>query len=224
MEKTLFRRFTFDKFAMFEEKFGEVFLSNARRKKLNNIDFSIISNNCWGGHVYRYYGLNYSSPTVGMYFFADEYIRFLKDLERNIHGSLRMIDAKDSKYAQILTDKKQLHIPVGCINDEIEVVFLHSKTASEAYEKWNRRAERVNFNNLIVKFSEMNLCNEEHLNKFMNMNFKKKVLFLGKSNAYLQEKGAVLVDKYTKNFDVVDDTTYFDKFIDLNELINRRYR
>lgn len=24
-----------------------------RRKKLNNTDFSIISNNCWGGDVYR---------------------------------------------------------------------------------------------------------------------------------------------------------------------------
>ncbi|WP_113846262.1 DUF1919 domain-containing protein [Enterococcus durans] len=26
---------------------------------------AIISNNCWGGHVYRYFGMKYLSPAIG---------------------------------------------------------------------------------------------------------------------------------------------------------------
>lgn len=51
------------------------FLAPFRRAKLERTDFSIISNNCWAGSVYRSYGLPYLSPTVGLYFFADYFIR-----------------------------------------------------------------------------------------------------------------------------------------------------
>lgn len=49
MEQTTIRRFTVDKIATAQEKFGNKFLSSTRRNRLNNTDFSIISNNCWGG-------------------------------------------------------------------------------------------------------------------------------------------------------------------------------
>lgn len=55
-------------------------LSKVRRSKIKNKDFTIISNNCWGGYVYRYYGLEYNSPTIGGYFFSEDYIKFLKNL------------------------------------------------------------------------------------------------------------------------------------------------
>ena len=61
--------------------FSERYFSAIKRKKLNNTDFSIISNNCWGGAVYRRYGLPYQSPTVGLYFFAEEYINLLSHLK-----------------------------------------------------------------------------------------------------------------------------------------------
>ena len=50
----------------------------ARRKKLNRADFTVISNNCWAGSVYRYFGLPYLSPTAGLYFFASDYIKFVQ--------------------------------------------------------------------------------------------------------------------------------------------------
>lgn len=39
-------------------------MGKLRRKRLINCNFTIISNNCWAGHVYRYFGLPYSSPTI----------------------------------------------------------------------------------------------------------------------------------------------------------------
>lgn len=35
-----------------------------RQRKLNSTDFTIISNNCWGGVVYEYYNIQKNSPTV----------------------------------------------------------------------------------------------------------------------------------------------------------------
>ena len=57
------------------------FLADNRRSKLNNTDFSIISNNCWGGSVYRHYGIPYLSPTVGLY--RDRAFPYIREGEDN---------------------------------------------------------------------------------------------------------------------------------------------
>ena len=47
MEKTLIRRFTLDKIASAYEEISDRTISGMRRNRLNNLDFAIISNNCW---------------------------------------------------------------------------------------------------------------------------------------------------------------------------------
>ena len=60
---------------------SEKYISRFRRKKILNIDFSIISNNCWAGWVYRRYGIEYRTPTVGLFIMPSDYIIFLKNLQ-----------------------------------------------------------------------------------------------------------------------------------------------
>ena len=38
--------------------------SALRRKQLDDENFTIISNNCWGGTIYESYGIKKQSPTV----------------------------------------------------------------------------------------------------------------------------------------------------------------
>ena len=52
-------------------------LGPIRRRNLNNVDFTIISNNCWGGICYEYFNMLKNSPTVGLYFYPDDYIKFI---------------------------------------------------------------------------------------------------------------------------------------------------
>lgn len=63
-------------------KYRRELFANYRNKKLTNKDFTIISNNCWGGMLYESYNLPKQSPTVGLFFFAEDYIKFLKDLKK----------------------------------------------------------------------------------------------------------------------------------------------
>ena len=46
---------------------GKFFVKRKIKQHKNN-DFTIISNNCWGGMIYESYGLPEQSPTVEMSF------------------------------------------------------------------------------------------------------------------------------------------------------------
>lgn len=127
-------------------------LAPLRRAKLERTDFSIISNNCWAGSVYRRYGLPYLSPTVGLYFFADDFVRFASALRRYTSAPLVFIDATESRHADKLAEKGELGKIVGRI-DDVEIIFLHYLTKVEASEKWRRRCGRINWNNLFIKLS-----------------------------------------------------------------------
>lgn len=81
-----------------------------------------------------------------------------------------------------------------------------------------RRCKRVNFQNLIVKFSEMNMCHEYHLKRFEQLPFKKKVLLLAKKHDGISS--GVIVKRYTREGEVSNDTLYYDRLVDLEKLIN----
>ena len=210
-----------DSIKIHTEKIENLCMANYRRKQLLKEDFSIISNNCWGGHVYRRYGLPYLSPTIGLYFFSEEYINLLLDLKSNLTSNLRFINWQESKYRDIILDKNQENVPIGLLNEKIEIMFLHYSDENEAYEKWMRRCERVNYNNLIVKISQMNLCSLEHLKKFEQLDYGKKIAFVIPQYKDLISC-AVPITKYSNSERVVDDTTYYDKHIKLCDFINER--
>lgn len=211
-----------DSIKIHTENFENLCLAKYRRSQLLQEDFSIISNNCWGGHVYRRYGLPYLSPTIGLYFFSEEYINLLLDLKTNFNSSLRFINWQESKYRDVISEKNQKSVPIGLLNEKIEIMFLHYSNKKEAYEKWMRRCERVNYDNLIVKISQMNLCSFEHLKSFEKLDYEKKVAFVTPQCKNLISC-AVPIRKYSNSECVVDDTTYYDKHIQLSDFINKGY-
>lgn len=76
--------------------------AKSRNKKLINKEFTIISNNCWGGMIYESYNLPKMSPTVGLFFMADDFIRFCSDIKRYTSAELTFIPPESSKYADDL--------------------------------------------------------------------------------------------------------------------------
>lgn len=63
-----------------------------RRKKIKYKDFSIISNNCWGGFVYQLFGLKYVTPTIGLFIVEKDYIKFCADLKGYLAKNLEFIN------------------------------------------------------------------------------------------------------------------------------------
>ena len=73
--------------------------SKIRKQKINKTDFTIISNNCWSGIIYESYGLPKQSPTVGMFFMAEEYLKFVSNLKYYVEDcELHFIDPEQSRH------------------------------------------------------------------------------------------------------------------------------
>ena len=194
-------------------------MSNFNKKKLNNIDFTIISNNCWAGVCYEYFNLPKNSPTIGSYFFADDYIKLIKNLKFYFSKELEIINANDSKHFQILKEIGQLDIPIGKL-DDIELVLLHYKNPIVAREKWKRRVERINWDNIIVKFSQMSKCTDEHIKEFQKINGIKKFCFVPKKFENMEDLYLYPSCINSLN-DIGDDVFYWNRYINVIDLINK---
>lgn len=149
------------------------------RKQVKNRNFSIISSNCWGGTVYQDLGLEYTTPTIGLYFYAPCYIKMLKNLDFYLKSEIRFIN--ESKYENANIERENGYkYPLGILGEDIEIHFVHYTTAQEAKEKWNRRLLRLNMDNLFIFFSDRDLCEPKHIKEFDNLPFKNKVCFTSK--------------------------------------------
>lgn len=112
------------------------------RKKNNNLNPTIICNNCIGGVIYHNLGLKFLSPTVNLFVKSDDYLTFCKNLKYYGSCDIVQVDDKDRDY------------PVGRIvpldNDhkEITIFFQHYKNFDEAKRKWVERFQRINWDNM----------------------------------------------------------------------------
>lgn len=192
-------------------------LAEKRREGLARTTFSVISNNCWAGSVYRRYGLPYASPTIGLYFFADDYVRFVSRLHHYTSVPLEFIDVRESRHAGRLAEKGELGKPMGVL-DDIEVVFLHYSNADEAREKWQRRCERINWDDLFIKFSQMNDCIDEHLRIFDSIPHRNKLCFTASPRPELG--CSVHFPGYSEREGVLNDTDYYARYIDLDRWLS----
>ena len=191
-----------------------------RRKRLKNKNFTIISNNCWAGHVYRYYGLSYSTPTVGLFFFADDYLKFIKNLKYYMNADLHFIPLSESRHEKelLMQGGKSAACPIGVL-DDIEVIFLHYKTEQEAYTKWMRRKERINWNNLFIKMSQMNGCSDEMMHEFDKLPYKNKFIFVKQKYGI---KSEVVYTGYEHDSEISNDTNYFRRYINVTNWLNEK--
>lgn len=149
---------------------------------INSSDFTIISNNCWGGFIYQSYNMKYNSPTVGLFFMAEDYINFLSNIKEIIYKPLEFINYTQSKYYNYYKDWDNFgKYPIGRFKDtDIEIHFLHYSSIEEVLNNWNRRVERINWNRIIYKFNDQNLCNKDHLKKFSELPVENKICFTSK--------------------------------------------
>lgn len=191
--------------------------AKTRYKKLKIKNPTIISNNCWGGIISQYLGIPYYTPTVGLYFFADEYIKFLKNFKYYINQKLEIIETKDSKYYQEMINKGHEQSFVGKL-DDVEIVFLHYHSKEEIVEKWSRRVSRINWEYIIFKFCDQNLCSEKNIYDFDNLKVKNKICFTTKE--YPNCKSVITFGSQKNKQEVERDYYVSHKYLDIIKYIN----
>ena len=163
-------------------------------RKLITPDTSIISSNCFAGRIMQDLGMQYNTPTLGLYFFADDYIEFLSNLKYYLtEAKLEFLDESRYPLGNERRAKWTHWYPIGLLGGKVEIQFLHYHTEHEAADKWYRRAQRVNFDKLLIIGMEQNQCSINHIKKFDTLAFDKKVFFSSKklpnleSNCFISE-------------------------------------
>lgn len=201
-------------------------ISFYKRFKLKNRDFSILSNNCWGGAIYDTFGLQYRTPTIGLWIPAHDYVEFLSHLDFYLKQDLQQIDYTECHASDMLIERKRSgkykmdlkDMVIGRLYD-VDIIFLHYHSFQDAKEKWNRRKARINYENLLVKFNDQNGLTLADYNSFMKLPYKNKLFIT--ANIMLKDKPNTIYLDYTDTKGSVADDTKLSKLpFDIKKFIN----
>lgn len=141
-------------------------LNKKNRKRLQNKDFTVISQNCVGGVLLHELKLRFNSPTINLYFSAADFIKFISKLDYYLTMDVVQINS-DRPY------------PVGKL-DDIVIYFVHYTSFEEARNKWIERASRINKNNIFFIMTQTDDCTSELVHEFGRLPLKNKVIFTAK--------------------------------------------
>ncbi len=163
-----------------------------KKIKLKNKTFTIISSNCIGGVIYNDLGIKFLSPTINLFFYPTDFIKFVKNLEYYLNLELEKVNST-------------LNYPVGKLGD-IKIYFMHYKSFEEAKITWNKRKKRVNFENLFVIMVDRDGCTYDDIEEFQTIKYNK--IFL--TNKCLHKKDVFTISGF-EDMEHLGNIIDFDK-------------
>ncbi len=147
------------------------FFERRLRRQLKNDNFSIICSNCIGGVIYHRLGKQFLSPTVNMWMRQREFLTFVENLREACSQDVVFIPS-------------EYDYPVGKITTkggDVRLYFNHAATQEEALENWNRRRERINYDNLFLIMYDREDIAEEDLRRLERIPCKNKAVLSQRS-------------------------------------------
>ena len=149
---------------LYRKIFRRVFFTY-NRMRLRNRNFSIISKDCIGGIIAHDLKVRFDSPTINLWFNAEDFIKFCKDLK--FYLSERLIEDKDSGK----------NYPVGFLGSgdkKITVNFMHYESFYQAEMKWYERTSRIHWDKLFFIMTDREYCNEKLAHEFDMLPYEHK--------------------------------------------------
>lgn len=141
--------------------------NSLQKKRLTNKDFSIISNHCLSGFIYHDLSLPFLSPTINLKIIPEHFITIVEDLEYYMSQNIEQVFVDGSNYPIA-------QIPVkDSPGDAVQIHFLHYSSFDIAREKWEKRAERINWDNIVIIMSVRDGCDNSVLERFERLPFKR---------------------------------------------------
>ncbi len=173
------------------------FIGNLKKLFLKRKDFTIFSNNCLAGFIYKRFNLPYLSPTIGLQIKPDDFIKFCKNYKYYLSLELKEAQDYDREWFASMGGNRETNFPTGKL-DDITVIFQHSKTFEKAKDYWNRRKARIVDDNLFFILYDMT-PNIKTAEEFETIESNRKL--------YLYHRGAVINTKSSFKITGLDNST-----------------
>lgn len=117
-----------------------------RRQLITTKMPTIIANSCAAAVLYSALGSEISSPTINLNIEPEDFIKICKNPREYLSEDIRFDHWSVSNGGVV---------PIGKIKD-VEVIFSHASDAEEAVNDWNRRRQRINWDNLVYIMEDSN--------------------------------------------------------------------
>jgi uncharacterized protein (DUF1919 family) len=182
------------------------------RKLLKNGNITLISNNCISGFLYQKYGMKYYSPTIGLQFTQEGFLKLCKNFEQYMQEEL--LESEDKMLEDFIKlGGSGVNFPVGKLGD-ITIYFQHYRTFEEAKTKWDERKSRINKNRTFFIFVGYDNTPKEIFEEYDKLPIKNKLLL---TNEKIIESKNILVMKNGKKiwFDEIENSNglkYYEQF------------
>lgn len=106
------------------------------RKRLKNKDFTILAPTCIAGIIYHEFGHEFLSPTINLWMYDKDFLKFIHNLEEYLSYDLEFVSGIDPT-------------PTAYCGD-ILIHFNHYASEEEARTKWEARKKRIKLDNLFI--------------------------------------------------------------------------
>lgn len=105
---------------------------------------SIISCNCIGGVLMHEMNMRFLTPTINLYFSADDFIKFCEELDTKKYFSLELEDAGISPNGSY---------PLVRLGD-LTIEAVHYKSFDDFKQSWEKRKSRINYDKIFLIFTD----------------------------------------------------------------------
>ncbi len=140
--------------------------------------FSIISDDCWGGELYRLARRPFLTPFVGLFVPTECFLTVVESLETALRSDV--IELSCSRYPHLERQRVETDggYPLGLLVDvDAELHFMHYPSFQDAREKWLRRRERVRMDALFLKIRPPHsLSADAIVERFARLPYERKLV------------------------------------------------
>ncbi len=121
------------------------------RKRIHKRSFTLISQNCVGGVIYHMLDMPFKTPTINLYINDEDFVKLAENPRYYFS-----IEPEPLLEKYIEPTDEQVNYPLIKVGD-ITVYCRHYNSCKEAIDSWNRRRERIDYNNIYVIATSWNL-------------------------------------------------------------------
>jgi uncharacterized protein (DUF1919 family) len=141
--------------------------------------FSVISNNCWGAHVYQSLGIAYATPFIGLFIPPADYLELAQHLDTLIGAELTFMRESRSASVNEWRSRERLAYPIGLLGGRVEIDFQHYRSEDEARSTWRRRCARIHPDpaRRFFKFDDREGATAAHIAAFAALGVPNKLCF-----------------------------------------------
>lgn len=150
-------------------------------------NFTIISQNCIGGVFYHDMNLPFLSPTINLYFKAEDFLKFVCNLRKYLQMDLQM--HWEERY------------PVGTL-DDITIYFQHYSSCTEAKAAWERRKKRILWDKILILSTDHEGFHADSFRQWKQIPYP-KILFSSQKQ-FAEDKHTIYYPEYESNGCVPD--------------------